>query len=103
MQLKALFTAPPGKAAPAYSQDNPNPVNIVTPQQRVADAHAQDDAVVFVTPAVANEVFPEIEIVTTNSTANDIPLTVPSQVVKTSSDSTPTPSMPVTENLQPTS
>lgn len=113
MQLKALFTAPPGKAAPAYSQDNPNPVSIVTPQQRVAASHAQDDAVTFgaplpsatefVTPAVANEVFPEIEIVTTNSTANDTPLTTTSQVVKTSSDSTPTPSIPVTENLQPTS
>lgn len=94
MQLKALFTAQPGKAAPAYSLDN---------KDRIAITHAQDDAKVFVTPVVANEVFPDVEIITvdtTNSTANDIPLTVPSQVIKTSSDSTPIPGSVVADSIK---
>lgn len=94
MQLKALYTAQPGVWAPAF-----------TNQERVAVTHAQDDAVAFwtapVTPAIADEVFAPVEIITVNSTANDIPLTVPSQIVKTSSDTTPAPVIPVTKKIEP--
>lgn len=97
MQLKAMFTAPPGKAAHAYSLDN---------KERIAITHAQDDAKAFttpVTPAVANEVFPDqgessgssktfpaIEILTTN----DSPVTVDT-TNSTPNDIHPTPSVEV--------
>lgn len=99
MQLKALYTAQPGLAAPAFALD---------PKERVSITHAQDDAVAFkepITAQVADEVFPDIEITTvdtTNPTANNIPPTPPSQVTPPVSNPTPTPIVPVSGPLQQT-
>lgn len=110
MQLKALYVAKPGQAAPAYALD---------PKERVAITHAQDDLVAFgesvlpnvtsafwtapVTPAMVDEVFAPVEIVTvdtTNSTTNDIPLTTPVEVPQTSIDNTNAPIVPVAESIE---
>ena len=103
MQLKALFTAQPGTAAPAFALD---------PKERVAITHAQDDAVAFGTPdkepvtaQVVDEVFPDVEIVTvdtTNHTPNDIPPTPPSQVTPPVSNPTPVPITQVTDPIKQT-
>ena len=94
MQLKALFTAQPGVGAPAF-----------TNKERVAVTHAQDDAVAFATPAIADEVFPDIEITTvdtttTNSTPNETP-TTPAPTPAVSSEGTPVPSSPVVDKIEP--
>ena len=93
MQLKALYTAKPGQAAPAYSLD---------PKERVAITHAQDDAIAFATPAMVDEVFAPVEIITTNSTPNEIP-TPPVEVPTTTASTTPAPISPVVDIVeQPT-
>ena len=103
MQLEALYTAKPGQAAPAYALD---------PAERVAITHAQDDAVAFGTPdkepvtaKVVDEVFPDVEIVTvdtTNHTPNDMTPTPPSQVTPPVSNPTPIPSTQVADPIQQT-
>lgn len=100
MQLKALYTAKPGQAAPAYALD---------PAERVAITHAQDDAQAFsapVTAQVVNEVFPDVEIITvdtTNSTPNDIPPTTSSEVPQIANIIAPAFVAPITPAIeQPT-
>lgn len=64
-RIRELFTAQPGKAAPAYQAKQS--------ASRVAKEHKQDDEVAFgipVTAEIASEVFPDIEILTTNPTTN---------------------------------
>lgn len=93
MQLKALYTAKPGQAAPAYALD---------PKERVAITHAQDDAQAFkeiVTPAIAEQVFPDVEIITTNSTPNEIP-TPPVEVPTTTASNTSTPCSSIADVIQ---
>lgn len=110
MQLKALYTAKPGQAAPAYALD---------PKERVAITHAQDDLVAFgesvlpnvtsafgapdkepVTAEIADQVFPDVEIITTNSTPNEIP-TPPVEVPTTTTSTTPAPIAPVVDSIEP--
>lgn len=113
MQLKALYTAKPGQAAPAYALD---------PKERVAITHAQDDLVAFgesvlpnvtsafgtapVTPAMVDEVFAPVEIVTvdtTNSTPNDIHPTTSTEVPQITNIIAPAFVAPVTPAIeQPT-
>lgn len=97
MQLKALYTAKPGQAAPAYALD---------PKERVAITHAQDDLVAFGTPdkepvtaEIADQVFPDVEIITTNSTPNEIP-TPPVEVPTTTTSTTPAPITPVVDIVE---
>lgn len=101
MQLKALYVAKPGQAAPAYALD---------PKERVAITHAQDDAQAFgtapVTPAMVDEVFAPVEIVTvdtTNSTPNDIHPTTSTEVPQIANIIAPAFVAPVTPAIeQPT-
>lgn len=113
MQLKALYTAQPGVGAPAYAlKDSVSAPESLSHQERVAVTHAQDDAVAFGTPdkepvtaKVVDEVFPDVEIVTvdtTNHTPNDMTPTPPSQVTPPVSNPTPIPSTPVSDPIQQT-
>lgn len=100
MQLKALYVAKPGQAAPAYALD---------PKERVAITHAQDDAQAFgtapVTPAMVDEVFAPVEIVTvdtTNSTPNDIHPTTSTEVPQIANIIAPAFVAPVTPAIKQT-
>jgi len=92
MRIKVSFTALPWQAAPYYAQKSDT--------DRVAESHAQDDKVAFkelITTEVVNTIFPEIEIITTNTnesiTSND-PVTIPDTISETTSVTKVTANIP---------